>query len=43
MLDARNGTIRRYGLGGRPCWKKCVIVGMGFKIIILAAWKPIFS
>jgi hypothetical protein len=26
-----------------PCWRKCVTVGLGFKTLILAAWKPIFS
>ena len=22
-----------------PCWRKCVTVGVGFKTLILAAWK----
>jgi hypothetical protein len=25
------------------CWKKWVTVGMGFKTLVQAAWKPIFS
>jgi hypothetical protein len=26
-----------------PCWSRCVTVGLGFKTLILAAWKPLFS
>jgi hypothetical protein len=26
-----------------PCWSSCVTVGIGFKTLILAAWKPVFS
>jgi hypothetical protein len=26
-----------------PCWSRCVIVDIGFKTLILAAWKPVFS
>jgi len=25
-----------------PCWSRCVTVGMGFKTLTLAAWKPVF-
>ena len=25
-----------------PCWGRCVTVGVGYKTIILAAWKPVF-
>jgi hypothetical protein len=25
-----------------PCWSGCVTVDVGFKILILAAWKPVF-
>ena len=24
-----------------PCWSRCVLVGVGFKTLILAAWKPV--
>jgi hypothetical protein len=31
-------------LGGVwPCWRKCATVGLGFKTLILASWKPVFS
>ena len=26
-----------------PSWSRCVTVGVGFKTLILAAWKPVFS
>ena len=26
-----------------PCWSRCVTVGMGFKTLVLAAWKQVFS
>jgi hypothetical protein len=26
-----------------PCWGMYVTVGMGFKTLVLAAWKPVFS
>lgn len=26
-----------------PYWRKCVIVGVTFKTLILAPWKPVFS
>jgi hypothetical protein len=26
-----------------PGWRKGVTVGVGFKTLILAAWKPVFS
>ena len=25
-----------------PCWSRCVTVGVSFKTLILAAWKPVF-
>ena len=25
-----------------PCWSGCVTVGVGFKTLLLAAWKSIF-
>jgi hypothetical protein len=25
-----------------PCWSRCVSVGMGFKILLIAVWKPVF-
>ena len=25
-----------------PCWRKCVIVGLGFKSLVLASWKSVF-
>jgi len=25
-----------------PCWSKCVTVGVGFKTLLLAAWKSVF-
>jgi hypothetical protein len=25
-----------------PCWSRCVTVGVGFKTLILAAWKSVF-
>ena len=25
-----------------PCWSRCVIVGVGFKTLILVAWKSVF-
>jgi len=34
-----SGTIKKVW----PCWRKCVTVGMGLKIFILAAWKPVLS
>ena len=45
-------TLRWYGLIGVGvvlleevwlCWSRCVTVGVGFKTLILAAWKPVFS
>jgi hypothetical protein len=38
MLGPRSGTIRKYSLVGFV-----VTVGVGFKTLILAAWKPVFS
>jgi hypothetical protein len=32
-------TIRRCGLD----WRKCVIVGLGFKTSLLVAWNLVFS
>ena len=26
----------------RPCWSRCVTVGVGFDTLVLAAWKPVF-
>jgi hypothetical protein len=26
-----------------PYWRKCVIVGMGFKTLLLVMWEPVFS
>jgi len=26
-----------------PCWSECVTVGVGYKTLILATWKPVFS
>jgi hypothetical protein len=45
MLGPGNGTSRRCGLIGIgvPYWKKCVTVGVDFKTLLLAAWKPVFS
>jgi hypothetical protein len=37
MLGPGSGTIRRRGPVGVG-----VTVGVGFKILILAAWKPVF-
>ena len=37
MLGPGSGTIRRYGLVGVG-----VSLGMGFKPLILAAWKSVF-
>jgi hypothetical protein len=44
-LGPGSGTIRRCGLLGWvwPCWSRCVTVGVGFKILILAAWKSVLS
>jgi hypothetical protein len=39
MLGPGSGTIRRCGL----VRSRCVIVGVGFKTLILAAWKSVFS
>jgi hypothetical protein len=25
-----------------PCWSRCVTVGVGFKTLILTAWKSVF-
>ena len=49
MLVPAGGTIRRCGLveagvasseWAWPCWS--VTVGVGFKTLTLAAWKPVF-
>ena len=24
------------------CWSRCVTVGMGSNVLVLAAWKPVF-
>jgi hypothetical protein len=39
MLVLGNGTIRMCGLVGGvwPCWRKCVIVGVGFETLLLAS------
>jgi hypothetical protein len=44
MLGPGSSTFRRCGLVGVgwSCWKKYVAVGMGFKILLLAAWKAVF-
>jgi hypothetical protein len=26
-----------------PFWRKCVTMGLSFKILVLAAWKPVSS
>jgi hypothetical protein len=39
MLGPGSGTIRRCGLVGVGV---CVTVDVGFKTLILAAWKPVF-
>jgi hypothetical protein len=45
------GTFRRCELVGMgvallewvwSCWSRCVTVGMGFKTLILAAWKLVY-
>ena len=43
MLGPENGTIRRCGPVEWvwPWWSRCVAVGMGFKTLILASWKPV--
>ena len=44
MLGPGSGTIRRsspVGVGW-PYWSRHVTVGVGFKTLILAAWKPVF-
>ena len=38
MLGPQSGTIRRCGLVGVS-----VTVGMGFKALVLVAWKQVFS
>jgi hypothetical protein len=40
MLGPGSGTIRRYVW---PCQRECVTVGVDFKTLILAIWKPVFS
>jgi hypothetical protein len=25
-----------------PCWRKCVTVGVGFEILFLTMWEPVF-
>lgn len=32
-------ALLKYGL---PYWNSCITIGMGSKITILAAWKPVF-
>jgi hypothetical protein len=45
MLGSGSGTIRRCGLVeiGVALWRKCITVGVGFKTLVLQAWKPLFS
>jgi hypothetical protein len=45
MLGPRSGTIRRCGLVrvGVALIGGSVIMGVGFKILILAAWNLVFS
>jgi len=50
MLGPRSITIRSglVGVGVAllewvwPCWSGCVTVNVGFKTLILVAWKPVF-
>jgi hypothetical protein len=44
MLSPESGTIRRCGpvAVNVAFWGGCVTVEVGFKTLILAAWKPVF-
>ena len=44
LLGSGSGTLKSCGLVGVlvAFWRKCIIVGVGFKTLILTPWNPVF-